>query len=280
MATRHRAPSCARALVLGAALVWFAPLLALARGACELSVVHRNTLYNYTLASPTPKHPHGVLSEDGFYRVAVNDSILWFQLCDQMIFNHDPPTCHGCQSCGGPLRCGMKCSGLVSNNVGGYDVCTTIGIGSNQQITLIDKNNPQKGVMVKMVLTDCSLSVSVFCDSNVVQLPETFDISGTCDYATALRHPSGCAKAISVSGKGWGWFGTLIMIIICLLLGYILVGTVYRFFFLGIHGVEAIPNLQFWINLPQRARIMISSLIRKLSGRSGDSQGSYARMNY
>nr|CAD1841894.1 unnamed protein product [Ananas comosus var. bracteatus] len=209
MATRHRAPSCARALVLGAALVWFAPLLALAR---ELASSASSTA---TLSTTTR-----------------------------------------------------------------YDVCTTIGIGSNQQITLIDKNNPQKGVMVKMVLTDCSLSVSVFCDSNVVQLPETFDISGTCDYATALRHPSGCAKAISVSGKGWGWFGTLIMIIICLLLGYILVGTVYRFFFLGIHGVEAIPNLQFWINLPQRARIMISSLIRKLSGRSGDSQGSYARMNY
>ncbi|GMP23540.1 hypothetical protein CsSME_00001091 [Camellia sinensis var. sinensis] len=64
---------------------------------CELSIVDHNKLYNYSLASPSPKFPHGVLSEDGFYKVAVNQTVLWFQLCDAMIFNHDPPTCIDCE---------------------------------------------------------------------------------------------------------------------------------------------------------------------------------------
>ncbi|GMP23541.1 hypothetical protein CsSME_00001091 [Camellia sinensis var. sinensis] len=47
---------------------------------CELSIVDHNKLYNYSLASPSPKFPHGVLSEDGFYKVAVNQTVLWFQV--------------------------------------------------------------------------------------------------------------------------------------------------------------------------------------------------------
>nr|DAD28114.1 TPA_asm: hypothetical protein HUJ06_029582 [Nelumbo nucifera] len=47
---------------------------------CELSVVHRDGLYNFSLASPTQEYPHGVLSEDGFYKVAVNETVLWFQV--------------------------------------------------------------------------------------------------------------------------------------------------------------------------------------------------------
>lgn len=71
-----------------------------------------------------------------------------------------------------------------------------------------------------------------------LQVSDTFNITGNCDYAVVLRHPSGCAKVIYVNGKGWGWFGTLMMIILCLLVGYVLVGTIYRFFFLGIQGIE------------------------------------------
>ncbi|XP_072996983.1 uncharacterized protein [Typha latifolia] len=282
MATRDLVVSWA---LVAVSLLGFAPLLSSSGGgACELGVVHRNTLYYYSLASPTPKHPHGVLSEDGFYKVSVNDTLLWFQLCDQMIFNHDPPLCFDCQDCGGPSRCGMQCSALVSNNEGGYDVCTSIGRASNLHISLIDKNNPQKGVIVKMVSTgprnNCSLAVSVFCDSTMVQVSGSFNLSGSCDYATVLRHPSGCPKATSVSGKGWGWFGTLVMIILCLFGAYMLVGTIYRFFFLGIHGIEAIPNLEFWISLPQKARIILGSLARRLRARTGSSRASYSPMNY
>ncbi|XP_008804111.1 uncharacterized protein LOC103717482 isoform X1 [Phoenix dactylifera] len=269
---------------LAASLLCFEPVLSLAGGACELSVRRRNLVYNYSLASSTSKHPHGVLSEDGFYKVAVNETLLWFQLCDQMIFNHNPPRCFGCQDCGGPSHCGMKCSALVANNIGGYHVCTTIGGLPNQNIALIDENDPERGVIIRMSANslekNCSLSVSVFCDSVKTHVPNSLNISGSCDYATVLRHPSGCAKVISVNGNGLGWFGTLIIIILCLVGGYILIGTIYRFFFLGIHGAEAIPNMEFWFSLPQRARSMLGSLVRRFRGHTRDSRGSYAPMNH
>ena len=41
---------------------------------CELSVIDNNKLYNYSLATPTPEFPHGVLSEDGY------SLSLWFFL--------------------------------------------------------------------------------------------------------------------------------------------------------------------------------------------------------
>ncbi|KAG8651503.1 uncharacterized protein LOC122724062 isoform X1 [Manihot esculenta] len=107
---------------------------------CQLNFVDGHKLFNFSLASPLPKFPHGVLSEDGFYKVAVNESVLWFE------------------DCGGPLHYGMECSALVTDNIG-------------------DERNPQKGVIVKMSNTvktstgskNCSLNVSVICDSNGVQ---------------------------------------------------------------------------------------------------------------
>ncbi|XP_074568276.1 uncharacterized protein LOC141824841 isoform X2 [Curcuma longa] len=264
---------CGHGVALALLLLSLEPQLSLGGGgdgACELSVRHQDVIYNYSLASPTSKYPHGVLSEDGFYKVVVNDTSLWFQLCDQMIFNHDPPRCFGCQDCGGPLYCGMTCSALVASNIEGYPVCITIGRSSNLYIALIDQKNPLKGVLVKTssfgTQDNCSLSVSIFCDSNEVQ-------------AVALRHPSGCAKVIYVNGRGWGLFGTVIMIILCFLVGYILLGTVYRFFFQGIHGAEAIPNLDFWLSLPHRAKNMLGDFARRSSGYARDNRGSYAPVN-
>ncbi|XP_010264547.1 PREDICTED: uncharacterized protein LOC104602522 isoform X2 [Nelumbo nucifera] len=233
---------------------------------CELSVVHRDGLYNFSLASPTQEYPHGVLSEDGFYKVAVNETVLWFQ------------------DCGGPSRCGMKCSALVANNIGGYHVCTTIGKASSVNVNLIDREDPQKGVNVRMSSSgskgNCSLTVSVFCDSNGVEGPYSLEKSGTCDYATILKHPAGCAKIISVHRRGWGWLGTIITIILCLLGGYLLVGAVYRFFFLGIRGIEVIPNLEFWLSLPQRTKSLLGSLVRKFRGPSRGYRSSYSPVNF
>ncbi|KAG8644850.1 hypothetical protein MANES_10G008100v8 [Manihot esculenta] len=186
---------------------------------CQLSFVDGQKLFNFSLTSPLTKFPHGVISEDGFYKVAVNESVLWFQLCNGMVFNHDQPRCVGCLDCGGPSRCGMKCSALVANNIEGYDVCTTIGHFSSTVTGIIDEQNPQKGVIVKMsnnVKTssgseNCSLSVSVICNSNGAQGPHSLKKLGVCDYSAVLQHPSGCAVVVSVHGKGWGWFGTLLI---------------------------------------------------------------------
>ncbi|KAM3313864.1 hypothetical protein ACQJBY_033021 [Aegilops geniculata] len=215
-----------------------------------------------------------------FYKVAMNDSVIWFQLCDQMIFNFDPPVCLHCEDCGGPLRCGTQCSALASNNIGGYDVCTTIGRASGSHISLIDDGNPQKGVIVKMFSSKCSISVFIFCDSAVAQLPDKFTQSGSCDYVTILRHPSGCARSVSDAGNGWGWLGTSFIIILCLLGGYILIGAIYRYYFLGIHSVEAIPNLEFWISLPQRIKSMFVRSRRNRRSQSRDTRGPYTTVNH
>ncbi|KAM7271064.1 hypothetical protein ACFE04_030278 [Oxalis oulophora] len=265
-------------------------------GVCELSFIERNKLYNYTLASPISNFPHGILSEDGFYKVAVNETVIWFQLCDGMIFNHDPPQCVGCMDCGGPLRCGMECSALVANNDGGYQVCTTLGYlsytGVNvldlrliilSSMNIVDKQNPHKGVTIKMSNNspkdNCSLSVSVFCNPNVRE-PQTLEQLGKCDYATELWHPSGCATIISVHGRGWGWFGTFIIIILCAFGGYLLMGTVYRLFYLGIRGIDAIPNLEFWVSVPHRTQRLYGSLVQKIRGPTNAHHDNYSRVNF
>ncbi|XP_031247803.1 uncharacterized protein LOC116105536 [Pistacia vera] len=104
---------------------------------CELSFTDHDKRINYSLATPLAMFPHGVLSEDGFYKVAVNETVLWFQLCDEMLFNHDPPRCVDCLDCGGPSRCGSECSALVANNIDGYDVCNTIGLVSRTNIKVM-----------------------------------------------------------------------------------------------------------------------------------------------
>ncbi|XP_050210326.1 uncharacterized protein LOC126660721 isoform X2 [Mercurialis annua] len=206
-----------------------------------------------------------------------------------MLFNHDPPRCIDCLDCGGPSHCGMECSALVSNNRGGYDVCTTVGRVSNTEVSVMDKENPLKGVIVKMsspVKTssgserNCSLSVSVICNTNGAQVPQSLEKSGTCDYAAVLQHPSGCATIISVNGQGWGWFGTLVIIILCVFGGYVLAGAVYRYFFLGIHGLDMIPNLDFWATLPLKIQSSCASLVRRFRGPTETHRSSYSRVNF
>ncbi|KAL5076694.1 hypothetical protein RYX36_015678 [Vicia faba] len=271
-------------LTLFTAIV-LSPSLTLATStACQFTFRDGDKLYNYTLSSPIRNFPHGILSEDGFYKVSVNQTTIWFQLCDGMIFNHDPPICADCWDCGGPTRCGMECSALVSNYIGGYHVCSAIGRGPKIDIDVIDKKNPHTGIIVKMssggLKYNCSLSVSVLCNLNGVQGPQTLERSGDCNYATELKHPSGCAMIVNVHGSGWGWFGTLLIILLCLFAVYLLAGIVYRYFILKIRGIEVIPNLDLWISLPRRIQSMCSSLVRKFKGPSEGHRSSYSPVNF
>lgn len=250
---------------------------------CEYGTREGNKLYSYSLTSPIQKLPHGVLSEDGFYKVASNDTIIWFQLCDGMIFNHDPPRCVDCWDCGGPSRCGMGCSGLVAKYIGGYYACTAIGREMNFEINLTDRKRPDKGVTITMSSNtdgvNCSLSVSVVCDSNGVKEPESFQKLGTCHYATELRHPSGCPK-IANHATGWGWFRVLLTILLCSVGAYLLIGGVYRFFFLGIRGLDVIPNLDFWISIPHRIKSVFISLVQRFRGPTYHHRSSYSSVNF
>ncbi|XP_028059392.1 uncharacterized protein LOC114263090 isoform X5 [Camellia sinensis] len=58
-------------------------------------------------------------------------------------------------------------------------------------IDLIDEKSPHMGGVVMMSNNfselNCSLAVSVICDSSGVQGPQALDKVGTCDYMTSLR---------------------------------------------------------------------------------------------
>jgi hypothetical protein len=82
---------------------------------------------------------------------------------------------------------------------------------------------------------------------------------------------------MSASGNGWGWLATSFVTILCLLGGYILIGSIYRYYFLGIHSVEAIPNLEFWISLPQTIKSMLLPAAR---GRNRQSRDTYAPVDH
>lgn len=245
-------------------------------GLCELELQQQNKLYKFNLASPLRDHPHGVLSEDGFYKIAQNDSEtgtetkFWFQLCEQMVFNHDQPVCFRCQTCGGPSRCGLTCSALMAKRVAGYYICTTLGCAANFKVSLIDIKNPGKGVRMNMSASttdgDCSLSVSVYCNANGVQAPMSVNKSGDCNYITTMMHPAGCPAVTSIGGKGLGWLNTLVIVLLCILAAYLLTGIVYRFFVLGIHGKEVIPNLDFWLSVPRRIQNGSEYILIKIVG--------------
>ncbi|XP_019192176.1 PREDICTED: uncharacterized protein LOC109186582 [Ipomoea nil] len=254
-----------------------------ASASCDYSFQQNNKLYNYNLTSPISNFPHGVLSEDGFYRVAANGTVIWFQLCETMLFNHDPPMCLDCVDCGGGSRCGMGCSALASSIIGGYPVCATLGRPSTTSISLIDNNSPLKGIVVKTyhtaLNTNCSLAVSVVCDDAATG-PQTLEKVGTCDFATELRHPSGCGGVISAKGKGLGWFGTLLIIILCLFGAYLLGGMIYRYFFLHIRGIDIIPNLEFWSSLPHKVQSWFQSIAQRFRGPSQHHRSTYSPVEF
>ncbi|GAB2216753.1 hypothetical protein Droror1_Dr00024532 [Drosera rotundifolia] len=255
-----------------------------ASAVCEYSVVEGNKQYKYSLASAVGDFRHGVVSEDGFYKVAANGTILWFQLCDGMIFNHGSPRCVDCLHCGGSKHCGMGCGALVANNVGGYFVCDVIGTHLSFDINLLDRKSPHIGIIVKLGTTssnvNCSLSVHVMCNLDEVQEPKSLKKLGTCDYATVLHHPSGCALVVPAHRDEWGWFRTILTISVCLFGAYLLTGVAYQFFYLRIRGLDVIPNLNFWTSMLHRTQSLFMSAVHKLRGPIYHHRSCYSPVNF
>ncbi|KAI7735021.1 hypothetical protein M8C21_028138 [Ambrosia artemisiifolia] len=229
---------------------------------CEYSVTDNNNVYNYNLAASSKQFPHGVLSEDGYYKVSSNGTVVWFQV--------------------GSTRNVADQSGVAwaAVHLCGYPICTTIGRTSTITTDLIDKNSPYMGLVVKMWhngVVNCSLSISVVCDSKQVQGPTILQKDGFCDYVTQMRHPSGCAITVSSKSGILGWFGTLLIVILGLFGGYLIAGAAYRYFYLHIRGIDIIPNLEVWASLPRRAQSAFLSLVRRFRRRS---YSSYASVDF
>nr|GMC59191.1 uncharacterized protein LOC109186582 [Ipomoea batatas] len=77
-----------------------------------------------------------------------------------------------------------------------------------------------------------------------------------------------------------GWFGTLLIIILCLFGAYFLGGMIYRYFFLHIRGIDIIPNLEFWSSLPHRVQSWFQSISQRLRGPSQHHRSTYSPVEF
>ncbi|CAM6030351.1 unnamed protein product [Sphagnum balticum] len=261
--------------------------------ACVFETKLDNKMYRFDLAAQIDGFPHGVRSEDGFYKVIIKalssseqqSTTYWFQLCEHMKFNHDPPMCHECETCGGPHHCGETCSALQSDSYPGYSVCTTLGYPKSTSYSLIEPQKPEQGVRVKMstcngAIANCSLSVLVYCNRNGIEDPTDVKNVSQCAFETVMKHPVGCPVVTTISRGGWGWFGTIIIVLVCGFIVYMAIGIAYRVTVLGVSGFEAIPNLDFWQDLPSK----IKKFSEYVYGQGMDlyhwfRQSSYTRIN-
>jgi hypothetical protein len=261
--------------------------------ACSWAATTNKKKYSFNLATPIKSFPHGILSEDGFYKVTTKSSegeavTYWFQLCEHMKFNFNPPLCENCEACGGAEHCGETCSAIMSSAYPGYSVCTTLGFPGNVNYSLIDQNKPEQGIRVTMTSCsqkskpDCSFSVLVQCSHSGVQIPTTVTnkTAGGCDYETILRHPAGCPVVTNVSKGGWGWFGTLLFLLVLAFVVYMAVGIGYRVTVLGVSGIEAIPNLDTWRSLPSKIQLFVEYIVAQCMGvYYRFTENSYTRVN-
>ncbi|KAG0594125.1 hypothetical protein M758_UG050100 [Ceratodon purpureus] len=240
--------------------------------ACEWAAITNGKKYSFNLLNPIKAYPHGILSEDGFYKVSTigEDTHYWFQ------------------ACGGTKHCGETCSALMSTSYPGYSVCTALGNPGSIQYSLINSNKPEQGVRVnmtschKMPKLNCSFSVLVYCSQTGVEAPSTVTIktAGGCDYETALSHPAGCPVVTNVSEGGWGWFSSLFFMFVVAFVVYMAVGIAYRVTVLGVSGFEAIPNLDIWRNLPSKVQLFTKYIILQFTGIYYRlTEDSYSRLN-
>ncbi|WMV31227.1 hypothetical protein MTR67_024612 [Solanum verrucosum] len=61
---------------------------------------------------------------------------------------------------------------------------------------------------------------------------------------------------------------------------YLVGGAVYRYYSLGIRGIDIIPNLEFWASLPHTLQSSFTSLVRRFRGPSHGHRSSYSPVNF
>eukprot|EP00270_Netrium_digitus_P017011 TRINITY_DN6175_c0_g1_i3.p1 TRINITY_DN6175_c0_g1~~TRINITY_DN6175_c0_g1_i3.p1 ORF type:complete len:308 (+),score=52.52 TRINITY_DN6175_c0_g1_i3:102-1025(+) len=241
----------------------------LAISPCEWSVTIDPYIYTFDLTASTTSSKHGVVNEDGFYKVVqkagvddgvARDATFWFQLCGHMKFNVHRPECYECpQSCGGVDHCGETCSALQGVAYGAYTKCTTIAKAEFTAYSLLDESSPELGLAVNMSMADVSAScpgpsslvVQIKCLSDKtaeVEAPSQVKevAPGSCHFVTSMTHPAGCPVKTSTNSGKIGVVGMILIGVLVLLVLYFVIGIAYRVFVDGATGIEVMPNYEFW----------------------------------
>ncbi|XRB11080.1 hypothetical protein RI054_02g08950 [Pseudoscourfieldia marina] len=260
---------------------------------------------------------------DGYYELQLSQGTTakkyFYQFCGQLDLGTTDPGCQPCPLSCQKTRCGDDCAVLESSvdsaSFFPTVICTTIGEWETQGSTevsasysLIDPADPKKGIKYTFGGGDeCypdarSMSVQVVCPEAAglkppFNPPTTITEQPQCVYNASYPHPAGCptggARKKGGSGGGLGFGGTFLIIFFVGGFTYFAGGYLYLTQKVGLAGMDAIPNLQFWRDLPgltsdgvryfailcsdafSKARAMASGA----GGGSGASGGSYTTVN-
>lgn len=214
----------------------------------------------------------------------------WFQMCDLMSFSKqdqkaaDSPAslCQNtysgstesvcgnkpfssptpsCQADAADMKtCGTTCAALQQiPSTAGNSQCHTIG--QNFSTDLIANKHPELGVVVTIDHGDSTTSckrqslITVNCpaDGKTVTYPVALgeDPAGSCEYEFNMTHPAACPLGGSAGSGGGCTWGCGYLIVFFLGFGlYFAGGFAYRYHQMGERGAAAVPNVEFWTEVP------------------------------
>ena len=184
-------------------------------------------------------------------------------MCGNNAFSMCPEACKDAAT----RMCGNGCAGLMAQQYtsSANSYCWSVGEWSNGKdvsISLYDPADPAQGVIYTMKHGDgqgCSggatrsLSIAVQCPAagslGQAVFPTTITDLGNCAYATTMSHPAACPYSSGGTG-GWTWGNTFLLF---LFLGgglYFCGGAAFRYKQLDMRGMEVVPHLELWREVP------------------------------
>jgi hypothetical protein len=211
-------------------------------------------------------------------------------MCGNNAFSMCPEACKDAST----KMCGNGCAGLMAqqytSSANAY--CWSVGEWSNGKdvsIALYDPADATQGVIYTMKKGDgqgCSggarrsLSIAIQCPAagslGQAVFPTTITDLGNCAYATTMSHPAACPYSTGGTG-GWTWGNSFLLLLF--------VGAAFRYRQLDMRGIEAIPHLELWREVPGLVGDGITFSIGKIGelvgqvsgGRLGGESGSMSR---
>lgn len=208
----------------------------------------------------------------------------WFQMCDLMSFSKqdqkaadspaslcqtqfsgsvcgsksssNPPSCQADPA--DMKTCGTTCAALQHSS----SQCFTIG--QNFSTDLIANKHPELGVVVTIDHGDSTgttypckrqslITVNCPADGKTVTYPVALgeDPAGSCEYEFNMTHPAACPLGGSAGSGGGCTWGCGYLIVFFLGFGlYFAGGFAYRYHQMGERGAAAVPNVEFWTEVP------------------------------
>lgn len=149
---------------------------------------------------------------------------------------------------------------------GFYEVCEVIGRHEMEQVSLIDRKNPEKGIVVSYGggelcenpatpfqpsprRTSFELVCSSKQEENFQLIELVYPEYVACSAVFRIKTPAGCPQAYqSRMSIFWVIFiGGLVFVV-----GYVALGCLYNRYKFGAQGLEALPHSEFWMELTEK----------------------------